>query len=248
MVQPVKQSVHLSLSWSRLAHSLVLDTRLQVRNYLYPIVIGVAAFLGSGSALFLDETQLRLLLPILFLTTAGGTGYIFIGALVLFEKVENTLDGLIVTPLRPHEYLLSKLLSLALLTLAEGVTLALTGFVLPVGGPLHWPLYLAGVVLTALFFTLIGFIVVVRYDTINAFLIPSIAIISLAMLPAIGLLDIWQPAWFYLIPSYAPMWVVTAAFRPVPPATLFYGLAVSIAAIFFLTFWALRAFRIHVIK
>jgi len=61
-----------------------------------------------------DQTQIHSLL--LFFDPAI-IGIVFVGALVLFEKSENILQALVLTPMKTDDYLLSKIISLTILSI-----------------------------------------------------------------------------------------------------------------------------------
>lgn len=233
---------------ARLTRSMRLDVILQQRNYLYHIVIAVAIVIGLTLAYFFDEPILRVAIPFGFAAGSAGSAYIFVGALILFEKRENTLTGLIVTPLRPHEYILSKLFSLSAIAIIEGIVLAVTGFVIWHGWGFNPVMYLLGLIFMALIYTLLGIVVVVRYDEMTQFLIPSILITSLVAMPAIGMLGFWRPLWLYAIPTFPPMLILLAGFETVSTADLIYGFVGSALVIGVLYIWSLRAFEAHIVN
>ena len=53
-----------------------------------------------------DQTQVH---SVLLFFDPAVIGIVFVGALVLFEKSENVLQALIVTPMKTDDYLLSKI-------------------------------------------------------------------------------------------------------------------------------------------
>ncbi|MEM7802302.1 MAG: hypothetical protein AAF633_24125 [Chloroflexota bacterium] len=233
---------------SRLLNSIRLDTQLQVRNQLYNIVIPIAILFGLGMAYFFTQDQLHIGIPVLFLLATAGTGYIFAAAMILFEKQEHTLDALVVTPLRPREYLNAKIISMTNIALVEGIVLIICAYIIWYGFDFNSPLYLLGCILLQIMFTIVGIIVVVRYDKINDFLMPSGLIAIVAELPTLALLIDWEPIWFYLIPTYPPLLVIWAAFEPLPTGQILFGIVGSLVWIAIFYVWAERAFYRHIIK
>ncbi|MCB0553945.1 MAG: hypothetical protein KDD02_10365, partial [Phaeodactylibacter sp.] len=65
----------------------------------------------------LPDGQYGWLTVFLIFNDPMGLGLMFIGALYLFEKNENTLQALSVTPLRAWQYLASKTITLSLIAL-----------------------------------------------------------------------------------------------------------------------------------
>lgn len=162
----------------RLWGTLINDIRLQWRNGFYV----ATAVMMALFVLLLSQAQredLSFLLPVVMINNIIVNGYYFVAGLVLLEKSEGSLQAQVVTPLRPAEYLAGKILSLTLLSLVENGLLALLvmGDAISVG----WLLW--GVAAGVCFFTLAGLMVVVRYEAINEFLLPSLGIATLCALP-----------------------------------------------------------------
>ena len=109
---------------SRLSATLRLDARLQARNRVY-LIVAVAAFglAFALRALFTPE-QLHFFMPLVALSGVSLTTFILVGVLLLLERAEGTLDVVLVSPLRPGEYLASKLLTVTALALVESFLIA----------------------------------------------------------------------------------------------------------------------------
>jgi fluoroquinolone transport system permease protein len=172
------------------------------------------------------------------------TTFYYIGALVLFEKAEGALAGLAVSPLRNYEYLAAKIGSLNLLALAE--TLLITAAVW--GLPDDWLLLAGGAGLLGCFYTLAGFIAIIRYDTLNEYLLPSVLLVIVLMLPLLGLLGPEPPLLFYLHPIQPMLTLLAAAFSPPAPWQIAYGLAGSLAWLGLALYLARRGFDRFVVR
>ena len=109
---------------SRLIATLRLDAQLQARNKIY-LIIAVAA-LGLAFALraLFTPGQLHFFMPLVALSGVTLTTYFLVGILLLLERSEGTLDVVLVSPLRPAEYLGSKLLTLTALAIVESGLIA----------------------------------------------------------------------------------------------------------------------------
>jgi fluoroquinolone transport system permease protein len=192
--------------------------------------------------LFSSE-NLEVILPALLLESFLITTFYFIAGLFLLEKTEGVLEALVVTPLRTGEYLSSKLIALTFLAPAEGfvVVVASYGFGFNIG------LFIVGAVLLSFFYTLAGFFVIARYDSITEFLLPSGLYTILFNLPWIDYFELW-PHWiWYLIPTQAPLLLMKAAFRPVESWQLIYGFVYSLVAVGLAYLWAHQAFHRFVV-
>ncbi len=121
---------------SRLAATLRLDARLQARNRVYVIIGVVALALAFALRALFTPDQLRFFMPLIALSGVGITAFVLVGVLLLLERLEGTLDVVLVSPLRPGEYLASKLLTVTALALVEGAVIA--GIAYGLGFSIPW--------------------------------------------------------------------------------------------------------------
>ncbi len=229
---------------SRLAATLRLDAQLQARNKVYLIVavaaIGLAWPLG---ALFTPE-QLRFFMPLVALSGVSVTTFFLVGVLLLLERGEGTLDVVLVSPLRPAEYLASKLLTVTALALVESAVIACVAY----GLGFAFPWLLLAVLLRAGLVAAVGVAVGVRYRSITAFLFPAIACTLAFDLPALWYLELWPSPLFYLWPTLPSLLLAKAAFLPVDPPELIYACAYGALALGAAVFWAARSLDRFVVR
>ncbi len=201
----------------RLLSTIACDVRLQFRNgFYYAVAFVVAFWVVVFSQLRLNLAQI---LPGLLLGNLTVSTFYFIGGLVLLEKGEGTLEAQIVTPLSSGEYIVSKIVTLAALSLIENII---------IGGVItNWQFSLVvlavGITLAAAMFSLAGLIVIVRYDSINEYLMPSVFYLVILMAPLLGYFRVWTSWLFYLHPLQAPLMLMQAAFQPVAGWQWVYG-------------------------
>ena len=118
---------------TRLLSVMKIDVLVQVRNHLYTIGIVAAAITAGMVAWLSSADQLFSIVPTLLLLVVGGTTFLYVGALIFFEKYKGTLNATIVSPVRPSEYLWSKIITLTGLatlesTIMVGVAMLAMGF------------------------------------------------------------------------------------------------------------------------
>lgn len=228
---------------TRLTSTMKWDVRLQWRNgFYYAAIVIVVVFLLIFSQISVD--YLSWIMPCLLLSNMMIGTFYFIGGLVLLEKDEGSLVARITTPLRPAEYLVAKVATLTMLSLLEStlIVIAAAGF------QVNWLFLLVGVTGTAVFFCLAGFITVVRYNSINVYLLPSILYVMIVSLPLGFYLADWQHWLLYLHPVQAMLTLVTGGWQPLPWWLTAYCLIYSLVWIAVLARLSLRAFQRFVIN
>lgn len=230
---------------NRIAATLRVDVTNQARNRLYVIGIGVALGIGFCIRLLVAEEYYARALPAFFLVGLGSTTYLFVAGMVLFEKSERTLDALNVTPLRFHEYLLSKIVTLTAFAVFESVLVL--AVVTGLDGFKAAPL-IAGMTLMGAMYTLMGFAQVVRYRTVTDFLIPGAVFVGVVVqLPLLNTFDVFPSPVWYLVPTHAPLLLMQAAFESIETWQWFYGFAYTGAVLLALWRAGRTAFIRHIV-
>jgi fluoroquinolone transport system permease protein len=224
--------------FKRISASLRWEVALEFRNGFYYAVGFIMAFWVVIYTQF-PRLDLRALLPGLLLGNLLVTTFYFMAGLVMLEKGEGSLEARVVTPLRSTEYLLVKVIALGLLVLAENLLIAglFAGFRFAL-----LPLAL-GLVFSGAMFSLVGFLAVVRYDSINEFLLPSLPYTLFVMLPMVDFFGIVKTPVFYLHPAQAALVLMEGGFRPLTALEWIYGVGYSLVGIGLLFVLCRRAFR-----
>jgi fluoroquinolone transport system permease protein len=229
---------------TRLVSTLHWDARLQFRNgFYYASAFVAVVFIVLLSQFSIHQKTLALLLPAILMQNILMNTFYFMAGIVLLEKGEGILEGLVVSPLRKGEYLLSKVITLTLLSLVEVMVVAIALY----GFGFNLSLMAAGVVLLGIFFALLGFVAVARYESINTFLLPSVLMVTLLSIPLLDYFGLWQSWLVYLHPVQAPLLLMKAAFQPVAGWQLVYGVVYSVVWVGVTYAWSRRAFYRFVI-
>lgn len=150
---------------------------------------------------FLPEHLVHPVLTIILFTDICSLGFTFIGAIVLLERGQNLTESLFVTPLRLHEYLLSKILSFLILSLAS-VFFIMVGA--SIGG--HdkvW--FLFGAIFSALIYTLFGLVFAARARHVNDYFVKSLGIGMIISLPILAYFRLFDTPLFYVFPTRATL-------------------------------------------
>lgn len=233
---------------SRLLGALRTDITLQARNRLYWISVLFAATLVGALVWLSSPESLHRTVPMAVLFVVGGSTLLYAVALILLEREGGTLSAVSVSPLRPWEYLAAKIASLTLLATLEGVLLVGGAAVWLGAEPsaIGWPSLLAGLLGLGAFHSLVGIIVVVRYDRIMEALIPMGVAATVLQVPAFHFVGALPSPLALAIPSAPPAIFVQAAFTAVAPWRWAYAIVGSAAVIGGAALWAHRAFVFHV--
>jgi fluoroquinolone transport system permease protein len=208
----------------RLLATIKLDLRLQFRNGFYYASLFMAVVLVTIFSL-LPAADMRRTWPAMILFNLVINSYYFMSGLVMLEKGEGTLEVQVVTPLRREEYLLSKMLTLAALSIVETLLIV----VVMQGIGFNWIALIVGILVMTAIYSGFGFIAVARYDSINEFLMPSMLWVIGFSLPLIDYFGLWRSWIFYLHPLQAPLLLLRAAFEPVAGWQIAYGLIAGAA-------------------
>jgi fluoroquinolone transport system permease protein len=230
----------------RLVAAIRLDARLQLRYGLYAVTAVVVAVWAI--ALWFLAEALRplsgLLVPVFVSGNLLMTTFYFVAALVLFEKGEGSLAAIATTPLSDAEYLLSKVLSLTALALVESLVIV----AVVSGTEARWGLLLPASALLAAVYTMLGFVAIVRHDSINEFLLPSVGYVFAFVLPLVGHFGFVDSLFFLPHPVEMALVLMRGAYAPEPlwKITLaLFGLVAWFAATFL---WARQRFDRFVVR
>ncbi len=229
---------------SRLSNTLRLDSMLQARYKVYLIVVGATFGLALALRALVTPEQLHFFMPVLVMYGVSLTTVFLVGVLLLLERGEGTLNVVMVSPLRPTEYLASKLITLTTLALVESAIMA--GVAYGLGFSFGW-LVLA-VVMRASMGVGVGVAVGVRYGSITKFLLPGILASHAFDFPIIWYFELWPTSLFYLWPSMPPLLLAKTAFLPVEPLQLVYAFVYGTLVVGAALFWASRAIDRFVVR
>jgi fluoroquinolone transport system permease protein len=148
--------------------------------------------------------------PAFVLGNLGITSFYFVAGMVLFERGEGSLQAIWLTPLRPAEYLGSKIVSLALFAVVETCVILGACF----GRALSWVPLCLGMFAMSAIYTLIGVLVVLRYEGISEFILPASFLLGFLGLPTLESLGVWESPLLWLLPLRPPLLVLEWAVTP----------------------------------
>ncbi len=171
------------------------DIRFQFKyGFYFLYMVFCALYIGLLFALPAGWRQTAAVL--LVFSDPAAMGLYFMGAIVLFEKGERVLDSLAVSPVKPAAYVLSKLLSIAVISTAAALVIGFSAGAVPDAF-----LFAAGVLLGSCLFSSVGLMVAARARTLNGFMLRTIPAELLIAAPAGAYLLGWKPVWLLLHPG-----------------------------------------------
>jgi len=186
------------------------DVRFQLKYGFYYIYLFFSVlYIGLLFALPLEWRQTAAILMIF--SDPAAMGLYFMGAIVLFEKSERVLNSVAISPVKPYEYVLSKLCSIGCISTIVAVAIGASSNV--ISKPFY---FIIGVFLCSCLFSAIGLIFACRISSLNQFVIATIPAELLINLPAIAWLFGYQKSWLLLHPGVSLIELCKGSSRALP--------------------------------
>lgn len=226
----------------RLTRAIWADMRFQLKQgfYLVYVLITIIYLILLS---FLPKDVLSVALPLVVFSDPSVLGLFFIGGIIMLEKVQGVLSVLVVSPLRTIEYILSKVISLALVSVLAAF--AITGF--SQYETVNWLLLFFATILTSGIFTLCGIMVTAGCNTVNQYMLKVIPYMLLFVLPCFSLIGFPYSWLFTIIPSVAALRLMLGAYMGVPLYEAI-GLVIYLVGMNYLLLrWTIRVFENKII-
>lgn len=218
------------------------DVRFQFRHgfyFAYLIITIMYIVLLS----FVPDPWKPMVSVIIIFSDPSALGYFFIGGIVLLEKGQHIYENLFVTPFQISEYLFAKVLSLSMLSVATSLAIHLFTF----GFGEISLIFVLGVLITSVFFTLIGLGAAVRCRSLNEFFLVSPLYTLIFTVPLLGYVQWVDTPLYYLLPTQASLLLIEEPFRPLEGGQLIAMLGMLIAWTGLAYGWAHRSFQHYII-
>jgi fluoroquinolone transport system permease protein len=205
----------------KLLRIIAWDIRFALRYHIITVAIVITMLYTFIFKIIPGADIMEVLVSLIF-SDPSMLGFIFVGAMVLFEKDANTLQALTVTPVKPWQYLWSKAISLTLIALVCSIGMAYIGH----GFGIRLIFFIPAVVLTSFIFTFIGFIGVSRVKNFNQYIILIPLFLLPTILPLADFYGIVRSPVFYLIPTHGSLLLFKAAFKEVGSLNILYSVVI----------------------
>jgi fluoroquinolone transport system permease protein len=224
-----------------LARAVGWDLRLQLRHQIVTVALVVTAAYGTGLRL-LPEDWRNDVTVLLVLSDPTMIGFLFVGALMLFERGAGTLHAVVVTPLSPSLYVWAKAVSLTVVSVVCALMMTAVGH----GTDFRPVPLIAAVVLTSVLFVFVGIAAVVRVRSLNEYLVIVPVFLVPLYLPLLGFLGLGGSALYHLLPTQASLLLIQRSLEPRPLWEVVYAVALLTASSAVAFRWASRSFDAHV--
>lgn len=195
----------------RLLHAVRADMSFQLKQgfYLVYVLITIIYLIILS---FLPESALSIALPLVVFSDPSVLGLFFIGGIIMLEKVQGILSVVVVSPLRTIEYILSKVISLTILSVLAALAITVFSHY----GSVSWLLLILSTVLTSAVFTFSGIMINAGCQTVNQYMIKTIPYMLLFVLPCFSLIGFPYSWLFTIVPSVAALRLMLGAYTGIP--------------------------------
>ncbi|HMQ90438.1 MAG TPA: hypothetical protein PKB07_22715 [Flavilitoribacter sp.] len=214
-------------------HLLKHDFVLLQRNKIVVISILVTAVYVAVFRGLTGFGNLEKVLVMVIFNDPALLGFLFVGVMVLFEKNENTLQALAVTPMEERNYILSKTIALTAISVGCCFAMAIAAY----GTGFRYLEFGTAAILATVIFSFLGFLAVAGQSSFNRYMLRAVGLILLMTAPFLGYFGVTDRIWYLLFPTQPVIDLFDAAFREqVPAGRLVYGYGASL-------FWCILLFR-----
>ncbi len=165
----------------RLKNLIVWDFKFQ---YKYGILFAAVmmAIVWTGIIYLLPTSTMVIAFPIMFVTDFAVAGFLLVAAMVFFEKGQNSLQALVVTPVRVLEYIVSKVISLSIMLSIIAFVLALV-VMFSKNIEINLVVAIFSAFVSCSFFVFLGLIVSTFYQTFTDLILPMGVLFSVCFIP-----------------------------------------------------------------
>lgn len=236
-----------SLSIRRILTSIKADALFQFKHGFYYIYL-ILTLLYILFVSLLDDSAAKIAIPILIFIDPTVLGMFFIGSIVLLEKEQGLLTLLYVTPLRVVEYMISKLITLAIISILAGLIIPIATYSVSI----NYLLLAFAILLASVLFTLIGFIVSTKVKSVNEYIVKTIPWMIAFCLPCMLIIpnEFLPKSVYYLlnlVPSVAALKIVLSVFVDFAVGEVIFCIIYLVAIIILLLYRTQRLFTKKVI-
>lgn len=160
----------------RIKNLIIWDIKFQIKYGFYTLYAFMSIFYSFILLIIPQSIKIKAGIIMIFLDPAA-MGIFFMGAIILLEKSERVLNVLAISPVMIIEYLISKIVSLGIISIFVAIILSyISGIknIIPI---------INGTFLTSCLFTLLGIIIGVNINNLNQYIISTVPIQIICFIP-----------------------------------------------------------------
>jgi len=180
----------------RILRMIQCDIRYQIKYGFY-FLYGVISLLYIGILILLPDSLVRPVTALIIFSDPSALGFFFIGGMILLERGEGLHSYNAILPSTIQEYIISKVVSLSLLSSFVGLLIA--GVVLD--GEVNYVSLFVGVFLGAVIFSLAGLAVGSLSKSLNHYFVLSVPVGLLLMGPGLLIYLDRSPIFIEILPA-----------------------------------------------
>ncbi|MFA5421736.1 MAG: hypothetical protein WC344_02925 [Bacilli bacterium] len=163
-----------------------------------------------------QEIEAKALMPMLMVMDTGVMAIILLASSFYYEKQENTIKSLFVSPVLLVQILGAKIIASLLMSIASILLISLTMLIVH-GVVINYLLAIMYVFLSTLAHIAIGYVIVFYSADFASFLMKYMAVVLVLMLPTLlvflGLIDASSEYFAIISPSYAIQYLIGSLFE-----------------------------------
>ncbi len=233
----------------RLIAAIKWDVLLQAKYGLYAAG-SVVTIMWISILYFLPDESMAYAIPMVLFGDLAVVGYLFIAAMMYFEKGQGSIEAVIVTPLREREYIIAKLASILVYVIGTTIIMILFLSIFKTF-EVHLLVLILGAIFISLFFTELGFLLSSKYKTFTDFLLPTSLLLMILTIPIIDFFGFTANSSFrfifYLWPTYGQLKILQSGFTHMNPLDIAYGFIYNGIFIFLMFNQCIKVFNTSMI-
>ena len=234
---------------------LIKGELIRLNKYHVTTISIIVAMMWFLLLYFIDDIDLLAqMLPFVIIIDATMMSIIFIGAIMFFEKTEQTFSSMLVTPVSNQQLILSKAIANTIHTLMSSMLIIIV-FYFVKGVEVNWFLIVIALIVSVLFHSLLGFVFSFHSKDFTSMLVNVMIYFFLFTIPsALNFFNILfkGKVWEYLLlisPTQASVHLVEGGFNH--PLDIKYFISFSVlllGGILGYYFYILPKFKSYAVK
>ena len=172
------------------------DLKFQFRHGFY-LIYGVITAVYIIILMFIPANNRPIVSVFLIFSDTAVLGFFFVGGIVLLERSEQLLESLFISPLTVSEYMLSKIISLGILSL-----ICSTAILIPSGihNAARITIIVFGILISSFLFICIGMGMAVKVKSVNQYFLWSMSFMILFVPAILEAFGVFTSPLIYIIP------------------------------------------------